>query len=184
MQNFDIDILYLINSHHIAILDFFMQSISEKWTWLPLYLLAAIFIWQQGKTRNTLWFLICIVLAVGIADITTSSLLKPSVKRYRPCHEEAHLPFEVRTLTGHCGGKYGFASSHAANFMAMAVMLSLFFRRKKASALFFACAIAVGYSRIYLGVHYPTDVLAGFGIGGIAGYTSWKLYEKITTFAP
>ena len=123
--------------------------------------------------------LICIM--IFIADKSSVYLFKEAFKRYRPCHnlEIAHL---VHTVKGYCGGMYGFISSHATNTFALAVFYSVVFYKRLwyiAPVLLLWAAIG-SYSRIYLGVHYPSDVAVGALFGSIIGYFMGKAFNKIS----
>lgn len=119
-------------------------------------------------TRSRALFQLCLVLglAIGATDLVTYQILKPAVARPRPCYalKSVHLG------TSRCGSDYGFPSNHAANAMAAAVVLSVYFKRRRARCLFFGAAAFVGLSRVYLGVHYPLDVMSGFAVGGAIGW--------------
>ena len=111
------------------------------------------------------------------ADQFSSSLLKPLFKRLRPCHVDEfqswiHLP-------AGCGGLYGFCSSHAANSFAIAVGFYLLTRNKAAGAVLIFWASVISYSRIYLGAHYPLDVIVGALVGGIGAWGLFKAYERL-----
>ncbi|MEM7368236.1 MAG: phosphatase PAP2 family protein [Bacteroidota bacterium] len=171
-----------LNGLHAAWLDPVMVFLSHKLSWIPAYLLLFILLIQREHWKRVLLFLLCVGLLIGLTDQTTSSFLKPSVKRYRPCHLAADLDFDVHTVNNKCGGKYGFASSHAANFFGLATFLAMYFRRRKLSALFFSLAALVAYTRIYLGVHFPGDILAGAAIGCVFGILLSRLYAILAPF--
>ena len=143
-----------------------MWIVSWKYTWLPLYLLFIYLFIKYYKKKSWL-FIIGAIVSVAIADFTSVHLFKEIFQRYRPCHN-LELEGMIHLVRGYCGGKYGFISSHAANTSAIAVFV-LFFMNKKTDGLtrqFITFAlifwtILIAYSRIYLGVHYPSDVFAG-----------------------
>lgn len=129
-----------------------------------------------------------LILTIVVADQTASTLLKPTIQRLRPCHV-AYLQNKIHLVVESCGGTYGFASSHAANSFGLAMAIWLVCRAagpvsnryKKYLWCFFPWAAVVSYSRIYVGVHYPLDVLAGALIGCGAAYLSVWAVQKLLT---
>jgi len=154
-------VFQVINGIGNSYLDPLMILLSQKWIWIPLYLFLIFNFVKEFEHR--FWVFILAVLAVVLfADQTTSGFMKPFFERLRPCKDDSfsHL---VRIVAG-CGGKFGFASSHAANTMGIAVITYLSVRRDWTKWLILWASF-VGLSRVYLGVHYPGDVLAGFMVG-------------------
>ncbi|WNJ18708.1 phosphatase PAP2 family protein [Pontibacter sp. G13] len=171
----DQQLFQFLNGLRADWLDPIFWQASSKEIWIPGYVLViVIWGWKFGW-KQAAWLFLGVLLTVGLSDLTASGILKPLTERFRPCRPEAHLDFIVHTLHDKCGGKYSFASSHAANFFGMATYFSLSFRNRWATILFFFLAIVVAYSRIYLGVHYPADILVGALIGLIWGNVFGRL---------
>jgi undecaprenyl-diphosphatase len=153
-----------------------MEIISGKLTWIPLYVTLIYFLSKQYKKEN--WkSVLYLVSSVVFADQFSSSLLKPFFKRLRPCHVDEfqswiHLP-------AGCGGQFGFCSSHAANSFAIAVGFYLLTKNKSAGLALVLWASIVSYSRIYLGAHYPLDVIVGAFVGGIGAWGLFRAYERL-----
>ncbi len=163
-NNVDQNLFFFLNGLHASWLDPVMLFLSNKFVWLPLYLYLIYRLFVHFK-KNTVWLVILILLTVGAADYTTSGILKPTVQRLRPC-KDAQINRDIHTV-GNCGGQYGFASSHAANTFAAATFIFLLLGRKEVitSRLLIVWATLVAYSRVYLGVHYPGDIIVGAAIG-------------------
>ena len=175
MNNLDVDILLWINGHGNAWLDELMWIISRSRTWIWLYvLLAGLIVYRFRNWKTILLILVGFGIAVGLSDFITSGLIKPIVCRLRPTHEPAIDP--IRLVHDYVGGKYGFCSSHAANTMACALLFSLLYRNKIATASLMTWVALNCYSRMYLGVHYPSDIMAGLLVGALlAGCCYWAI---------
>ena len=174
----DRQLLLAVNRAHSAALDAVMVFASNRLVWFPAY--AVLIIWLIYHFRQrTLLLLPLVIAAVGLADSITSRLFKPFFGRPRPCHD-AVLGHLLRLPDG-CGGQFGFLSSHAANSMALAIFLALVLPRGRFRALklgAFAWFLLLSYSRMYLGAHYPTDVLGGAAVGALMGWLAATAYRR------
>ncbi|MEP0712130.1 MAG: phosphatase PAP2 family protein, partial [Algoriphagus sp.] len=151
--------------------DVVFYQLTETVTWIPFYILLFYFIYKVNPA-NSWWVLGGIAMTILIADQTTSAWMKPFFERLRPCHEERWEG--IIHNYGRCGGLFGFASSHAANTFGLAVFLNLKMKGKlRFLPLLFLWAAVISYTRIYLGVHYPMDIIVGAFVGGLAGLISW-----------
>ena len=165
-MNPDADILLWINGHSLEWLDEVMWTVSQTKTWIPIYILLAGFIVKKFRNWKTvLLVLIGFGIAVGLSDFICSGLLKPLVCRLRPTHEPALDPLHL--VNGYVGGRYGFCSSHAANTMAVGLLFALLYKDARATISLMTWVALVCYSRMYLGVHYPTDIMAGLAVGSL-----------------
>jgi len=152
-----------------------MYAISGKVIWAPLYLVILIFLGIKYK-RKFFIIVLFIILAVTLADQVSVHLFKNTFQRLRPCHEPA-LSGLVHLFDGECGGKFGFVSSHATNSFNIALLSLLLFKKRWYTISIIIWALIIGYSRIYLGVHYPGDVICGSLLGTLIGWSIYKLYE-------
>ncbi|RAU83490.1 phosphatase PAP2 family protein [Pontibacter arcticus] len=152
-----------------------MIFVSNKYVWIPFYLGLIIYIIYRYR-RQSLAMLLLAVAAVGAADYIASGIFKPYFARLRPCHNP-DLAQVVNIVEG-CGGKFGFLSSHASTGFALAVFFSLILsgKYKYFKAVLILWAFVVSYSRIYLGVHYPGDLLGGALVGALCAYLCSLLY--------
>ncbi len=182
MREVDIAIFRFLNGLHAEWMDPIMVTLSSKGFWIPGYLLIAFLIWRKWDWKELVMFGLVVGAMVILADQIASGILKPWVAQYRPCRPEAGLEFVVHTVDGKCGGKYGFASSHAANFFTMATLFSFKFNHKPWPIVFFLLAMIAAYSRIYLGVHYPGDILAGGMIGILMGNAGVWILRKVDKY--
>jgi len=177
----DISVFRLINGMHSPIWDQIMWVISAKESWYPVYAVLLFLFFRKQK-----WYgfvtLASIALVIALADQLSVHAFKEVFTRLRPCHNP-DIKFWVHTVNGKCGGSYGFVSSHAANFFGLAVFLIRYFAKPALGWVFFSSAAIVAYSRVYLGVHFPLDVICGGLLGVAVGLLVWPFYMSVLKWA-
>jgi undecaprenyl-diphosphatase len=182
LLHLDTRLFLFINGLNSETFDGIMWWVSGKTTWWPFYLLLLGFLgWQKGWQLAPM--ILFITATVLLTDQTSVHLFKNVLLRLRPCHEPS-LSGLVHLVNNKCGGQYGFISSHAANTFGIAGLFLFWIRKKWFTALMVTWALLVGYSRIYLGVHYPGDVLAGslWGLG--CGWLVFRLFNLLIKKLP
>ena len=183
--SWDTQLLLLINHARTDFLDIILYLVSQQYFWIPLYAAVVILLIIYYKKKS--WAYILLFLILLLLTDQSSVMIKKSVKRLRPCHEP-EIATNVILIKNKCGGKYSFVSSHATNCTGFAVLAWLLlkpFANKKwkkwtmGIILFGLYAFTVGYSRAYLGVHYPIDILTGAILGAFLGWFVYWSSHKI-----
>ena len=177
LNDIDADALLAINGLNDTFQDALWWMVSAKWS-SALLLLAVLWILLHQNRRHALLLLAMMALAVLVADQVSSGLIKHLVERLRPTHDPS-LENTVHVINGYRGGMYGFVSSHAANSFAVATLLSFVMRQRLVAFSLFTWALLQCYSRMYLGVHYPGDILGGILVGLLVGWLAWHLMRTI-----
>jgi undecaprenyl-diphosphatase len=178
LEHLDQQLFLFLNSLNSAFLDPVMYALSGKLIWVPLYIAILVFMFFSLKDRKKFYLLLLfIVLAVLITD-QGSVFIKNIVRRPRPCHEPL-IDGLVHIVNGKCGGMFGFVSSHAANAFNVALVSLLIIKRRAYTVFIIVWAFVVGYTRVYLGVHYPGDVLSGSVYGALVGWGVIELYKYV-----
>ncbi|MBQ7531052.1 MAG: phosphatase PAP2 family protein [Paludibacteraceae bacterium] len=183
--------LLAINGAHSPLADALFWTVSQTTTWVPLYALLVallIMLFRRQRTKIGSWHvptvmvaLLLFALAVGGADLICAQLIKPLVARPRPTHD-AELSALVHIVNGYRGGAYGFCSNHAANTLACVILFAAIYTHNKPwqAHLYITLPLMLWvllncYSRMYLGVHYPLDILAGLVVGTVMAWVAWRL---------
>lgn len=177
LKLWDTNLFLFINGIHAPFFDGFMFAVSEKLTWIPLYV-SVLFVLIKCWKKEAIWLVIALILCIVISDQVSSGLIKHLVQRLRPSHAD-DLKGLVHLVNAYSGGKYGFVSSHASNAFGFALLSSLVFNRKIYTWFIFAWAFITAYSRIYLGVHYPLDVLGGIIVGVLTALGCYWTISKL-----
>jgi undecaprenyl-diphosphatase len=178
LNEIDSTLFLLLNGMHNQFFDYVMFWASNRWIWIPFYAWLLFRIYKLfGK--KTITVIVLTALLITASDQLSSNVIKNVVQRPRPCHE-ASLEGKVHLVNNYCGGPFGFVSSHAANCFALLSFLFLLVRSRDRllMLLLAAWAILVSYSRIYLGAHYPGDVICGAMLGFILGTIFSIIYFK------
>lgn len=179
INNIDIWLLLKINSHHTPWLDFIMFQASGRFTWIPFYILIITLLIKQYK-KDSILIILFAFITIALSDQISVHLFKNVFLRLRPCHNPA-LEGSLHLVNNACGGMYGFVSSHAANSFSVLFFLTPQLKNKIPYLWWsmIAWAVLLCYCRIYLGVHYPFDVLCGAMIGSVIGLLTYQLMRYI-----
>ena len=186
LANWDHDLFFLINrGFSNTFFDLVMPWLREAWIWLPVYGLLLVAFVRKYKWRSVVW--ICgLIVAVSMSDLLASSVFKPTFKRPRPCHHSGlEQQVILRKRDGNCGGPYGFASSHASNHFAIALFCisALGYKRRLVPGLLlFGWATAVSFAQVYVGVHFPADILMGAILGMLSAGIILRLLRRISNY--
>ncbi len=185
LLQFDTDLLIAINSWHSTFADVWMWNISQRLTWLPLYLVLVGCIIYRFK-KKSIWILLAFGACVGLADFISSGIIKELVMRPRPTREPA-LEGILHLVNNYRGGRFGFVSSHAANTVSITLLFCLLWRDWRATLSLTIFTALNCYSRMYLGVHYPLDILGGLIVGtlvALALYYTLRQAKVVTQKKP
>lgn len=167
-----------LNGIHSTWMDPIMAIVTKTQLWVPLYLLLIYLIVKQYK-KNSWIYLVALTCVILITDQVTASIMKPYFERLRPSHEPS-LASVIHLVDNQRGGQFGFASSHAANTFGVAMFVWLSLKKSnKFIWTIFGWSIVMSYSRVYLGLHYPGDILVGAILGLMTGWGVAKAVQKL-----
>ena len=180
--NLDTELFIYLNSLGFPLFDNFWIFLSTKEANVLFYsTLLFLYFFKRSlkfKFSELFYLLILIAFMITITD-QTANLFKDSFQRLRPCYNEM-IKDSIRLVKESCGGKYGFFSAHASNSFTLAVFFGLLYKKKFKYLIYFSLLYAslISYSRIYLGVHFPLDILFGAAFGLIIGILTFNFYDK------
>ena len=179
LSNIDTDLFLYLNGLHANWLDKVMIAVTQMWVWAPLYLLLIYWtVKQYGK--RCWWVFVAVGVVVLCSDQLSAHVCKPLFQRLRPCYN-LDLQDLIYLPKGMAGGRFGFVSSHAANTFAVAAFLTPVLRnyRPWLGIVLYLWAFISSYSRIYLGFHYPGDILCGAILGILIGLILWRVFQLV-----
>jgi len=178
LNELDRSLFVALNGHQSPFWDAFMITVSERKFWFPFYAFLVFYLIYTFR-RQSILKLVTIILTIVAADSISADIIKPLANRLRPCHDASLA--ELIVIIDRCGGKFGFVSSHAANTFGLAMIAAMLLNKRYFyfKLFLFLWAITISYSRIYLGVHYPGDILGGALLGLGLGYFFGLLYHWV-----
>lgn len=175
----DTSLFLYLNNLGTPTWDGFWMFYTTKYNWIPFYALLFYLISKTVTRRQLILIALLAAFLITFTDQITN-LFKINFERLRPCHNEAINSF-MRLVKPTCGGRFGFFSGHASNSMAVAFFAGLMLKTKYkyATYLLMVWAFGMAYSRVYIGVHYPLDILCGMLFGGFSGFLFYKLFKYL-----
>ena len=179
----DSSILLAVNGMHSSYFDTFMWLCSRKFEWIPFYLSILYVLFRNFNWRVVLYSLVAMGVVLLLTDAVSSHFIRPVVARLRPSNLENPISEMIHIVDNHRGGRYGFPSSHASNSWGLVFFVGLLLRRRVLTTFLACWALLLCYSRLYLGVHYPGDLLAGMLLGAVVAslvyYVFWRTTKVI-----
>lgn len=180
--NLDTDIFFSINRMHNTFFDYFMSAYSGKWIWIPMYAAILYVMIRNFSWKVTLMCVIGVALTITFADQVCATVMRPIFERMRPSNLNNPISEFVHIVNNHRGGRYGFPSCHASNSFGLAFYIFFVFRKKWLTFFMMSWALLTCYSRVYLGVHYPGDLLVGTIVGLMGAYLMYFLFKKVSGY--
>jgi len=175
VTQWDKDLFLYLNNLHSAFWDNLMWEVSGKILWIPLYLVITCLIIRKYRWKS-FYTIASVIILIVLSDQISVHFFKDVFQRLRPCHNP-EIADIVHLVKDKCGGQFGFISSHATNTFALGTITASFLKNRYYTIFIFIWASLVSYSRIYLGVHYPGDVLGGILVGCFLAWGMYKLYK-------
>ena len=176
---YDRELFLYLNGLGTTTWDGFWMFYTTKFNWIPFYAFLGYLMYKRLNSKMFVLTLVVIALMITFTDQITN-IFKHGFERFRPCHQDGVSEY-MRLVKDHCGGRFGYFSGHASNSMSLAIFIGLKLRSNYKFILPFMIvwATAMGYSRIYIGVHYPLDVVSGMVFGAFSGLLFFKLDRYI-----
>lgn len=182
LNNIDTSIFLFFNGMHTAFGDYFMSTFTGKWIWIPMYASILYILFKNYDWKVVLGCIVTIALTITFADQICATLIRPVVERYRPSNLNSPIVDLVHIVNDRRGGQYGFPSCHASNSFGLAFFVILIFRKRWLSIFILSWAVVNSYTRIYLGLHYPGDLIVGGLIGSAGAYLFYWLLCRYSNY--
>ena len=177
---FDKQLLLTVNGSDSLFIDGLAMTLTKAATWIPLYVsLFYMVLRNNDKAMKVLLILACAGLCVFFAGSLDDMIVKPSVARWRPTHDP-EIGALVDTVNDYRGGNYGFFSAHASNTFSIAIFFSLLVRNRLLTGFLIFWSLVNCWTRMYLGVHYPGDILVGLLWGATVGTAMWAFHQRVS----
>lgn len=175
----DTSVFLFFNGMHASFLDNVMMLFTGRFMWIPMYAALLLVIIRTCGNKSAFIYLLAIAAAITLTDQTCASIIRPAVERLRPSNPDNPLSELTRVVDDYRGGSYGFPSCHSANSFALASFMAMLIANRGLRIFIFTWALLNSYTRLYLGVHYPGDLLTGAIIGSVFGCLCFLIARQI-----